>query len=320
MSELREISIENCEKIGQGLAGAVYALDDKTIVKVAYGAEPEAIQKRMSHELTVAQELVRCGIPTPQAYEMVSVDGSAGLIYERLVGEDLSDYIKDHPDEIDALAAKVSEILHKLHRAAPQMGGFPSMKETLLAFLPKMTALYSDDELDIIRQGFEAVPDRDTFVHGDTNPGNFMRLSDGSLRIIDMGSVSIGHPYFEFYNMVPSYLLLDCITYGKEELYAYFARLMGETDAEGVQKNINLMKTYYDRLFYSYFAKLSDADRDTVIGNIWAMAFQKIAPLYGKLPLADEAEKQKTLQSLKEKYFTESKDIPPVSEWWKETE
>ena len=44
MNELRELSIEGCEKIGQGLAGAVYALDDKTIVKVAYGAEPEAIQ------------------------------------------------------------------------------------------------------------------------------------------------------------------------------------------------------------------------------------------------------------------------------------
>ena len=45
MNELRELSIEGCEKIGQGLAGAVYALDDKTIVKVAYGAEPEAIHR-----------------------------------------------------------------------------------------------------------------------------------------------------------------------------------------------------------------------------------------------------------------------------------
>ena len=320
MKALRELSIENCEKIGQGFAGAVYALDDKTIVKVAYGAEPDAIQKRMSHELTVAQELVRCGIPTPQAYEMVSVDGSIGLIYERLVGEDLSDYIKDHPDEIDALAARVSEILHKLHRAAPQMDALPNMKEMLLAFLPKMTALYSDDELEILRRTYETVPDRKTFVHGDMNPGNMMRTTDGGLWMIDVGTVSLGHPYFEFMNMYPPYLMLGDIAYGKEEAYAYYAKLMGEEDAEGVQKNIDLMKIYYDGLLHSYFAGLCDDEREAVMERIRILAYQKMIPFYAKLPLSDEAEKQKNLQRIKEKYFTESKDIPPVTEWWKETE
>ena len=320
MNELRELSIEGCEKIGQGLAGAVYALDDKTIVKVAYGAEPEAIQKRMSHELTVAQELVRCGIPTPQAYELVSVDGSVGLIYERLVGDDLSDYIKDHPDEIDVLTAKVSEILHKLHRATPQIGGLPSMKETLLAFLPKMTALYSDDELEILRRTYETVPDQDTFVHGDMNPGNMMRTADGGLWMIDVGTVSVGHPYFEFMNMYPPYLMLEDIAYGKEEVYAYYAKLMGEEGSEGVQGQIDRMKVYYDGLLHSYFAGLSEDESETVIERIRMLAYQKMIPFYAKLPLADEVEKQRILQSLKEKYFTESKDIPPVSEWWKETE
>lgn len=318
MKSLREISIENCEKIGQGFAGAVYAIDDKTIVKIAYGAEPEVMQKQMHHELKVSQELVRCGIPTPQAYEMVRVDGSIGLIYERLIGEDLSDYIKEHPDEINKLAANVSGILHKLHLATPQMDGLPNMKETLLAFLPKMKALYSEEELEFMRCNYEAVPDRDTFIHGDMNPGNIMRASDGKLWMIDVGTVSIGHPYFEFMNMYPPYLMLDEITYGKEEAYAYYARLMGEKDAKGVQQQIDMMEVYYDGLLHSYFGGLSDEESKTIIERIMALAYQKMIPFYAKLPLLEEDKKQKNLQSIKEKYFIETKTIPPVSQWWKE--
>lgn len=109
------------------------------------------------------------------------------------------------------------------------------------------------------------------------------------------------------------------VAYGAEpEAYAYYARLMGEEDAEGVQKNIDLMKVYYDALLRSYFAGLSDSESKTVIGRIRSLAYQKMVPFYAKLPLSDEAEKQKNLQSLKEKYFSETKTIPPVREWWRE--
>lgn len=318
MSELRTLSIDNCEKIGQGFAGAVYALDDKKIVKVAYGADAATIQKRMSHELTIAQELVRCGIPTPQAYEMVSVDGSVGIIYERLAGDDISDYLEAHPDEMDDISSKVSAILKKLHRTTPHIGGLPKMKETLLSFLPRMASLYTDEELSVIRTDYEQIPDSDTFVHGDTNPGNFMRLSDGTLRIIDMGSVSVGHPYFEFENMYPAYLMLDDIAYGRDEAYAYFEKVMGKPDAAGVQRQIDLMRVYYDKLLHSYFSELSDDEQEGMIRRIRILVYQKMIPFYDRrLPLADERAKQEQLQKIKEKYFSEKKTVPPVAEWWK---
>ena len=309
MSGLREISLKSCEKIGQGLAGAVYALDDERIVKVAYGKDQEIMRRRMQHELSVAQELVRSGIPTPQAYEMVIADGNTGVIYERLKGESLMDYIQLHPEEIEGLAGKVSDILHKLHSTVPKIPNLPDMKAEQLALLPMMESFYSKDQLNIIKSEIEEVPDRNTFLHGDMNPGNIMILEDGTLKIIDVGTVSTGDPYFEFASIIKPFYYLEDIDYGKEEAYAFCAKMLGEADIKKLYQKLEILKEFNNKLIEKYYESMPEDDRKDILEQIWTRSYGKVVTFYARLPLSDEKKKQENLEKLKQKYFRMKKII-----------
>ena len=68
---LREISVEGCKVLGAGGNGAIYRLDDETIVKVYFSERhsPERINKNRE---TTKKAFVH-GIPTMIAFDMVRV-------------------------------------------------------------------------------------------------------------------------------------------------------------------------------------------------------------------------------------------------------
>ena len=83
---LREISVEGCEKLGQGGNGAVYRLDEDKIVKVY---KPWMGLDAIDRERSFARTAFVNGIPSVIAYDVVKVGDCLGVVFEMLKSDTL---------------------------------------------------------------------------------------------------------------------------------------------------------------------------------------------------------------------------------------
>lgn len=97
---LREVSVEGCELIGEGGNGAVYRLNDDTIVKV-YKAEIDVADlDDINREREYARTAFVNGIPSVIAYDMVKVGDKYGVVFEMLNSDTLGHAMRDNPEKL----------------------------------------------------------------------------------------------------------------------------------------------------------------------------------------------------------------------------
>ncbi len=91
----RRLSVEGCPVIGQGAEGTVYRLGPETIVKVyREGTDINTVLNEKRRAQTAFLE----GIPTAISYDVVDVDGCAGVVYELLDARNLAELVESEPD------------------------------------------------------------------------------------------------------------------------------------------------------------------------------------------------------------------------------
>ena len=76
---------------------------------------------------------------------------------------------------------------------------------------------FRKDDIRKVYEFINAIPFRNTIIHGDYHPGNIM-ISDGELILIDMGDVSLDHPVID---LLSTYQLMSLIPKrkGSNEIY-----------------------------------------------------------------------------------------------------
>ncbi len=315
---MQRISTEGCPVIGKGLFGTVYRIADDKIIKVANDIKKPGTMERLEYEELAAEVLYDNGIPTAQPFGLAEAGDSAGVIYEMVEGLELYDYLEQKPEKSQTMIEGVADILLKLHGCVPQKTGLLKMKDKLLGLLAAQKKALPEAEYEKKKAAYEALPERDTLVHGDLNPGNILVGPDDKPVLIDVGSISTGHPYFEFLNMQQPYLLLSDVEYGKAQIDEFMMKRVGIPDAKEFAARTALLFDFYDRLWKAYFRDLSEEERTLVIGNLKKQAFSQTIPFYGRLTLPDEEKKRRTLSLLKEKNAAYQKEVGPVEAWWPE--
>ncbi|MBO4395063.1 MAG: phosphotransferase [Eubacterium sp.] len=313
---MRAISVDNCPVIGKGVFGTVYRLEEDKVVKVANDIHRKGTRERLEYEDKVARVLYENGIPTAQSFGLVEVGDSLGVIYELVEGMELYDYLEEYPDRADEMIRAVADILLALHQTVPQEDGLLRMKDKLTGLLMAGKGSLSEEEFAAKKKVYDALPERDTLVHGDLNPGNIIVRPDDSPVLIDVGSISVGHPYFEFTNMQQPIMMLEGIDYGWDELVAHMMKTTRIADREAFLRQTELLKSFYDKLFAAYFRELESAERNRVIDNLKNKAFPKALTFYERMPLPDEEKKQEVVRRLKSDNEKKQSAIGPVEEWW----
>ena len=242
----REVSIEGCEEIGRGANGTIYRIDKDNVVKVYNN--PDALDE-IHHEREVAKLALILGVPTAISYDVVKVGDSYGSVFELLNARSFSKIIASEPEKIDWCIDEYVEMLKKIHSTLVPEGKLPNVKETAIGWARFMQdhlpAEYGEKLLAMIQD----VPDDDHMIHGDYHTKN-LELQNDEVLLIDMDTLSVGHPIFEFasiYNAfigfseynhetVKNFLGFDWDTsnlFWKKTLAGYF-----ETEDEKVLKDI----------------------------------------------------------------------------------
>ncbi len=198
----RVVSVEGCEEIGRGANGTIYRIDKDNVVKVYNNADALA---DIQHEREVARIALVLGIPTAISYDVVRVGNSYGSVFELLNASCFSKILAEHPERMDWCVKEYTEMLKKIHGTLVPEGKLPDMKQTALGWAKFMKDYLPKEEGDKLVSLIEAVPHDDHMIHGDYHTKN-LELQGDEVLLIDMDTLAVGHPIFEFASIYNSFI------------------------------------------------------------------------------------------------------------------
>ena len=203
----RQVSIEGCEVIGEGANGMVYRLDPDTIVKVY--KNPDALDI-IHRERELARKAFVMGVPTAIPYDVVKVGDLYGSVFELLNAQSFAKLMITGEDTVENLARDSAEILKIIHSTILKPGELPEKKQDALVWAEYCRDCLPPEIGDKLVELVKAVPDTLNMIHGDYHIKNIMRQK-GANMLIDMDTLSMGHPIFEFAAIYLAYKGFPCI-------------------------------------------------------------------------------------------------------------
>ena len=197
-----KMSVEGCEFIAKGANGAVYRYDAETILKTYFAKDalPEIKQEREN-----ARRAFVLGINTAIPYGIVRVGDSYGTVTELLNAVSVTKLIRNDPEDLSQAAKYYIDMLKSIHAIQVEDGEVPDMKETALDWADFVSQHIPEDQGKKLRALIQAVPKRNTLMHGDYHTNNIM-VQNGEPLLIDMDTLCMGHPVFELGSMFNAFV------------------------------------------------------------------------------------------------------------------
>ena len=84
-----------------------------------------------------------------------------------------------------------------MHSKEVQEGELPNRKKTIIGLLNECEKFFTKETFEKLHSLLESIPERNTLLHCDFHVKNIMMQND-DLLLIDMETLSTGHPIFEF--------------------------------------------------------------------------------------------------------------------------
>ncbi len=195
---LREIDISKLQMIGRGGNGAVYRIDEETIVKVFYdGRTQDYVQKSRANSQTAFLHDIPCAI----SYDVVKAGDCFGVVYELLNVNTLGRTIHKDPDKAEYWAEKAAKLLKKLHSTEFEDGVYGQAYESVINWIDTVKDKIPAEDAERIKNAVNKLAvRRNTFVHEDFHSNNIMVQGD-DLLLIDVDDACVGDPAVDLAGM-----------------------------------------------------------------------------------------------------------------------
>ena len=230
----RTISVEGCEVIGQGANGKVYRIDPDTIVKVYLN--PDALPE-IHRERELARTAFVLGVPTAIPYDVVRIEGGGyGSVFELLNAKSFAKLLITGEKTVDEVAQMSIDLLKLIHSTEVKPDSMPDMKAVALDWAAFLRTYLPPEDANKLYDLVEAVPEDNHMMHGDYHLKNVM-LQNGESLLIDMDTLSHGHPVFELASMYNAYLGYSELDH---QIIQDFLGISHETAAEFWNKSLRL--------------------------------------------------------------------------------
>ena len=206
----RKMSVEGCSFIAKGANGAVYRYNDETILKVYFGKDtlPDIEQERAN-----ARKAFVMGINTAIPYGIVRVGEEYGTVTELLNAVSVSKMIKENQDNVEEAVDHFVNMVKNIHSIKNEDMDLPSNKEKFKGMVEFLVPHLPKEQIDKLFSLANEVPDTNTLLHGDYHTNNVM-VQNGEAILIDLDTLSVGHPIFEFgymFNALIGYSLINTL-------------------------------------------------------------------------------------------------------------
>ena len=286
----RTVSVEGCEVIGEGANGKVYRIDGDNVVKTYKNAD--ALSEIM-HEREVARLALILGVPTAISYDVVRVGDSYGSVFELLNAKSFSKILANEPDRFDWCVSEYVGMLKKIHSIKVPEGKLPCAKQKILAAVGRLVGALPAGMGEKLLKMTEEIPETDGMIHGDYHTKNIVLAGDEVL-VIDMDTLSVGHPIFDLvqmYNAYAGYSISDPEIVLRFQGYdaatarrfwrASLAEYIGTSDGKKVDEVENKVRC----LSYAYLIDraIRHKDTDSTEYKLWSEGLLSLLPTVDSL-------------------------------------
>lgn len=243
---LRKIDLTGAEIIGDGFFSTVYRLNKDTIVKVFNRtSDPEQIER----ELRLAKEAFVLGVPTAISFDVVKVGDKMGVCFEMLDCMSLKTALLTEKSKYNEYLEKYAALLKKINTTECFNPLIPDIKDNSLKKVEAIKPYLEENYYLKAKALMKSIPERKTFVHGDCHFKNIMVQGD-DLLLIDMDTLSVGHPIFELAAIYAPYCAFNEDDPGNSE------KFFGISDEEG--------RKLYNETINLYFGKDDPVIKDKI--------------------------------------------------------
>lgn len=172
------------EIIGVGNTAIVYEWDEGKVLKLFY---QDYLKEAVEREFHNAKAIKNMDFSKSKAYEIVFSEERMGIIYDRVEGESLLDWVIK-TGNVQGCAVYMA----KLHKSIlkNKISNVANYKEFLKCNIVNAPSANSKKREELLRM-IDKLPDGNTLCHGDFHPGNIL-ISDGQTVVIDFMNVCHG--------------------------------------------------------------------------------------------------------------------------------
>lgn len=169
--------------IGVGNTAYVYKWGEEKVLKLFKQGYPESAIEKEYHN---AIALRNTNFLKPKAYEMITYGDRKGIVYDRIDGESLLDWVMKTQD-----LQECSKYMANLHKAIGEnkCSSIPQYKDYLKHHISNK-GLPLEKQRKLIHL-IDTFPDGNSLCHGDFHPGNII-ISGGRAYVIDFMDICQG--------------------------------------------------------------------------------------------------------------------------------
>lgn len=158
----------------------------------------------MAGEAACTSAVHALGLPVPAVYGTLDVDGRHGIIFERVDGPDLAEWVRRRPWRVFAAGRRMARLHADMHaRSVPAAPCYHELLARRIGGAPDLPAPLREAVLE--RLG--SLPKGDSLCHGDFHPLNILMGPRGPV-VIDWDCPARGNPWAD---VARTLLILDAV-------------------------------------------------------------------------------------------------------------
>jgi aminoglycoside phosphotransferase (APT) family kinase protein len=164
--------------IGKGLTSDVFAWENGRVLKVFFDWMP---RHKIEREFNLTRAIQQSGFPCPKVFDLIEIDGRAGIIFERIDGISMFRTLHAKPWRFPTAARELAALHARMHdiKAPAEL---PTQREQHQGWIESAKDL-SPADLAAARATLARLPAGDSLCHGDFHPENILYSTRGPIVI-----------------------------------------------------------------------------------------------------------------------------------------
>ncbi len=191
--------MEKGKLLGKGMTAEVYKWGHDKVLKLYLDNYTEEWIKR---EAGIGENVHKAGVPSPDVFDMVEIDGRKGILLQRIFGKTISNILESEPWTLYNYAQQMAGFHYRIHKCSTD--GIPSQKERF-EYTIKLSAGILGNKVKKVLDYIDRLPEGNSICHGDLYFSNII-VSGNKMSAIDWSSGYKGNPLGD---VARTYLILN---------------------------------------------------------------------------------------------------------------